>query len=64
MNTEIAKALTEIIRNHAIKKNSVNIEGLGTFRAVHRKQHQAQYQNGRVLLIPPKDYLTFTPNKD
>lgn len=64
MNAELAQALATVIRDQAIKKNSVEIEGLGTFRAVHRKQHQTQYQNGRVLLMPPKDYLTFTPNKD
>lgn len=63
MNKDLGKALAEVIREQAIKKNSIKIDGLGTFKPVHKKQYQNQYVNGRIVMIPPKDYILFTPEK-
>ncbi len=60
---ELKRAMAEVIREQAANKEAVQIDGLGTFKPVHRKQHQTQYRNGRVVLMPPNDYILFTPEK-
>jgi len=62
-STEFEEALIGIIREEISKKNDVRIEGLGTFHAYHTPQNQVQYKNGKVVRRPPKDSITFTPDK-
>ena len=64
ISEEFKSALVAAVRESVIQKKAVKIGGLGTFKAVHMKQHQKQYKNGRVVLQPPRDYLTFTPEMD
>ena len=63
MNKELTRVMAEIIREQAIKKQAVKVDGLGTFKPIHRKQYQTQYRNGRVVMMPPTDYILFTPDK-
>lgn len=61
MNTEFIKAFSEIIREEITRKNEVQVEGVGSFELKHQKQFQKQYDNGRVVMMPPKDTIAFTP---
>ena len=61
MEEQFLKAFTDIIREQVARKNKVQIEGIGSFRLEHKKQFQKQYDNGRVVMMPPKDLIRFTP---
>lgn len=60
MEKEFLAAFADIIREELVRKNEVEIAGLGTFRAKHIKQFQEQYPNGKVVMMPPKDAIKFT----
>ncbi len=62
MNPEFIIAFKEVLREELLKKNSVEIEGLGHFEVVHHEQYQKRYDTGKVLLIPPADRLQFKSN--
>lgn len=59
METDFIKAFKEVIREELTKKNSVDLEGLGTFEVKHYPQHQKRYSNGKVVMMPPADVLEF-----
>ena len=40
-------------------KNSVEISGLGTFKAVHHSQKQEKKADGKTVMLPPKDAIEF-----
>jgi nucleoid DNA-binding protein len=61
MDKEFLKAFSEIIREEVAQKNDVQLEGVGRFEFEHQKQFQKQYDNGRVVMMPPKDTITFVP---
>lgn len=63
MDQEFLGALAEVIREELTKKNEVTIDGLGVFKPEHQKQYQQQFDDGRVVMIPPKDKITFIPDK-
>ncbi len=63
MDQEFLHAFVEVVREQIAQRNSVRIEGVGSFRVEHRKQFQKQYDNGRVVMMPPKDTISFTPEK-
>lgn len=60
MRQEIEKAFKSVIRDQLIQQNKVYIEGLGEFRPEHLSQRKWEYKNGKVVLLPPRDYLEFT----
>ncbi|HLR24451.1 MAG TPA: HU family DNA-binding protein [Fodinibius sp.] len=62
MDEQFLEALTAIIREQISRKNKVHIDGMGAFRLEHQKQFQKQYDNGRVVMMPPKDLVRFTPD--
>lgn len=65
MDKNFEKAFAELIREQVLKKNEVVVEGLGSFDFEHRQQYQQQYNDGRVVMMPPKDTIRFIPeNKD
>jgi nucleoid DNA-binding protein len=64
MDKKLNQALIKVIREQIIKKNDVKIDGLGTFHPVHTPKRQIQYKNGRVILQPPRDSVTFTPESE
>lgn len=61
MDKTFIKAFSEVIREEVTRKNEVQINGLGSFKVDHQKQYQKQFKNGRVVMMPPKDTITFTP---
>lgn len=61
MDNTFIKAFSEVIREEVTRKNEVRIDGLGSFKVDHQKQYQKQFKNGRVVMMPPKDTITFTP---
>ena len=61
MEEQFLKAFADIVREQVARKNKVQIEGIGSFRLEHKKQFQKQYDNGRVVMMPPKDMIRFTP---
>lgn len=61
MNNEFLKAFSEIVREEVASKNEVRLKGIGSFQFKHKKQFQKQYENGRVVMMPPKDTITFIP---
>lgn len=63
MDQQFLGALTEIVREEITKKNEVTVEGLGVFKPGHRKQFQQQFDDGRVVMMPPKDTISFVPEK-
>lgn len=63
MDQEFLQAFVEVVREQMTRRNSVQIEGVGSFRVEHRKQFQKQYDNGRVVMMPPQDAISFTPEK-
>ena len=40
-------------------KNSVEIKGLGTFKAEHTSQQQERKGDGKLVMLPPKDSIEF-----
>ena len=61
MDKEFIKAFSEVIREEVTRKNDVYLEGVGRFEFEHQKQFQKQYDSGRVVMMPPKDTITFLP---
>ena len=60
MDEEFLEAFKEVVREELIQHNKVHIEGLGTFSPMHRSQRKWEYKNGKVVLLPPKDYVEST----
>lgn len=58
------KAFTEVVREQITQKSDVKLDGVGVFSHKHRKQFQQQYDDGRVVMVPPKDTIAFTPEKN
>lgn len=64
MDDVFLKAFSETVRNQLAHKCEVRLDGIGTFKAVHHKQYQQQYQDGRVVMMPPKDRIEFIPESN
>lgn len=60
MDQQFTDAFIEILREEITRKKEVHVEGLGVFKLQHRKQFQQQYDNGRVVMMPPEDKISFT----
>ena len=56
---EIKDVFKKVLRDQLIQENTVKIEDLGVFSPGHRTQRKWEYKNGKVVLLPPKDYLEF-----
>jgi nucleoid DNA-binding protein len=57
------QAFSEVIRGQISAKREVKIEGIGLFKAGHENQYQQKYQDGRVVMMPPKDTIEFIPDR-
>lgn len=60
MTDEFLETLGIVIRDQIIMKNSVQINGLGTFNPVHKNQVQEKNADGKNVMLPPKDSIEFT----
>lgn len=61
MNEKFLKAFSEVVRQEVARKNEVHVDGIGAFRHQHQKQFQKQFENGRVVMMPPRDTISFIP---
>lgn len=59
MKKEFLEAFSIVVRDQIIMKNSVEISGLGTFKAVHHSQHQEKRVDGKTVMMPPRDTIEF-----
>lgn len=59
MTKDFLKVFGLTIRDQVIMKNSVEIKGLGTFKAEHTSQQQERNSNGKLVMQPPKDSIEF-----
>lgn len=64
MDKEFIQAFLEVIREQIDQKHNINVEGLGVFKSSHQKQFQQRFDDGRVVMMPPKDHITFIPDKN
>lgn len=64
MDSSFLEAFRTVMRKQLIKKNVIHIEGVGQFKGEHQKQHQKQFDNGRVVLMPPRDTVRFVPEAE
>lgn len=53
------QAFSTVIRDQVIMKNSVEISGLGTFKATHHNQQQEKKADGTTVMMPPRDVIEF-----
>lgn len=61
MDKEFLRAFSEVVREEVTQKNNVQLEGIGRFEFEHQKQFQKQFDSGRVVMMPPRDTITFVP---
>lgn len=59
MTKDFLKAFGIVIRDQIIMKNSIEVSGLGTFKAVHHNQKQEKRADGTTVMTPPKDTIEF-----
>ena len=64
MDNDFLRAFSEVVRNQLAHKCDIKLEGVGIFKAEHQKQFQQQYQDGRVVMMPPKDTIEFIPESN
>lgn len=62
MNREFLLAFKNVMREQFIRKNRVEIEGLGQFEVIHQEQYEKKFDNGKVVMMPPADVLEFKSN--
>lgn len=63
MEERFIQAFSEVIKEGVANRQEIKLEGLGKFSFNHQKQFQQQFDDGRVVMMPPKDTITFTPEK-
>lgn len=61
MDQSFMQAFSEIVREQISRRNEIKVEGLGIFCFRHSRQFQKQFEDGRVVMMPPKDTITFIP---
>ncbi len=59
MTKDFLKAFGITIRDQIIMKNSVEVKGLGVFKAEHTSQQQEKRADGSIVMLPPKDSIEF-----
>ena len=59
MTKKFLKAFGDTIKDQILMKNSVEVEGLGVFKAEHTTQQQEKRADGTHVMLPPKDSITF-----
>lgn len=61
MEPRFIKNFVQVVKEQIAKDNHVRIDGLGQFLKVHQTQTQKKLDNGRIVLMPPKDKIEFKP---
>lgn len=60
---DVAQAVTTIIRERLQKGECVSLPDLGTFSVEHKPSEMKKDENGDIIMIPPQDVVTFTPDE-
>lgn len=63
MDKKFLLSFRDVIREELLKRNSVTIDAIGTFKTHHVRQKKVTDESGRELLQPPRDEVRFTPIK-
>lgn len=63
MEPQFIKSFVQVIKEQISKDNRVQIDGFGQFLKVHQTQTQEKSEDGRLVLIPPKDKIEFKPER-
>ena len=64
MTKDFLRAFGLTIRDQVIMKNTIEIDGLGTFSAHHKSQEQEKRSDGTLVMQPPKDSIEFKANME
>ena len=64
MDDQFLEAFAEVVREQVAHQTDVQLEGLGTFRLDHHKQYQQQYNDGRIVMMPPRDSIKFVADNN
>jgi nucleoid DNA-binding protein len=62
MNEELKIELANIVREELMKRGSITIPSLGTFKVEHHSQERKSKEDGTVVMTPPSDRLNFSPD--
>lgn len=61
MEPQFIKNFIQVVKEQISMDNRVHIDGLGQFLKVHQTQTQKKLDDGRIVLMPPKDIIEFKP---
>lgn len=61
MEPRFIKNFIKVVKEQVAKDNRIQIDGFGQFLKVHQTQTQKKLDDGRVVLMPPKDKIEFKP---
>ncbi len=64
MTKEFLQAFSLVIRDQVIMKNSIEVKGLGTFKATHFSQQQETRADGVTIMMPPRDAIEFVAEQE
>jgi nucleoid DNA-binding protein len=59
---QISEALGNVIREALIRREQVDIPGLGTFRVDRRSSEMTENADGALVMKPPRDEVVFIPD--
>lgn len=59
---QISEALGNVIREALIRREQVDIPGLGTFRVDRRSSEMTEDADGALVMKPPRDEIVFIPD--
>ena len=60
MTKKFEKSLVHVLREQLLSGKTVQLDGIGTFQVVHKKQSTIRIESGKTVLMPPKDVLVFS----
>jgi nucleoid DNA-binding protein len=61
---DVLRAFGEVVRDRLMRRDAVDVPGLGTFGVQHHPSRVAENDDGMRLLQPPTDVVVFEPAKD
>lgn len=60
---DVVSALAHVVREALVQSKKVHIPDLGTFSVQHRLSQVKQQDDGRIVMTPPQDAVTFKPDE-
>lgn len=61
MEPKFVKTFIQVMKEQLAQDNLIHLEGLGKFQKTHQTHSQKKLDDGRVMLMPPKDIIEFKP---